>query len=122
MSGITPPAGAGLCRSTTRLFTRSTRRAPTSPTARARVPATWPRSSRAAGFEGIDEVTLTARVEHPTFEEWWGPFELGVGPTSEAFAELGPERVAQIRERCREALPPAPFTVEARAWAVCARA
>jgi SAM-dependent methyltransferase len=76
----------------------------------------------AAGFEGIDEVTLTARVEHPTFEEWWGPFELGVGPTSEAFAELGPERVAQVRERCREALPPAPFTVEARAWAVCARA
>jgi SAM-dependent methyltransferase len=76
----------------------------------------------AAGFEGIDEVTLTARVEHPTLEEWWGPFELGVGPTSEAFAELGPERVAQVRERCREALPPAPFTVEARAWAVCARA
>ena len=76
----------------------------------------------AAGFEGIDEVTLTARVEHPTFEEWWGPFELGVGPTSEAFAELGPERVAQVRERCRAELPPAPFTVEARAWAVCARA
>jgi hypothetical protein len=30
--------------------------------------------------------------------------------------------VAQVRERCRAELPPAPFTVEARAWAVCARA
>ena len=40
-----------------------------------------------------------------------GPEERGL------LAELGPERVAQLRELCREALPPAPFTVEARAWA-----
>ena len=74
-----------------------------------------------AGFEEIEEATLIARVEHPTFEEWWAPFELGVGPIADVFAELGPERVAQLRELCREALPPAPFTVEARAWAVSAR-
>ena len=77
---------------------------------------------RAAGFDEIEEATLVARVEHPTFEEWWAPFELGVGPISDVFAELGPERVAEIRELCREALPSAPFTVEARAWAVCASA
>jgi ubiquinone/menaquinone biosynthesis C-methylase UbiE len=76
---------------------------------------------RTAGFDEIEEAKLIARVEHPTFEEWWAPFELGVGPISEVFAELGPERVAQLRELCREALPPAPFTVEARAWAVSAR-
>jgi SAM-dependent methyltransferase len=76
----------------------------------------------AAGFEGIDEVTLTAHVEHPSFEEWWAPFELGVGPISDVFAELGPERVARVRELCRAALPSEPFTVDARAWAVCARA
>jgi len=72
----------------------------------------------AAGLDELEEVTLIARVEHPTFEEWWAPFELGVGPISAVFAELGPERVAQIRERCRELLPEPPFTVEARAWAV----
>jgi SAM-dependent methyltransferase len=77
---------------------------------------------REAGFDELQESTLIARVEHPTFEEWWAPFELGVGPIAEVFAELRPERVAQLRELCRKALPPAPFTVEARAWAVCARA
>jgi SAM-dependent methyltransferase len=76
---------------------------------------------RAAGFAGLEEVTLVARVEHPSFEEWWAPFELGVGPIAAVFEELGPERVAQVRERCREQLPAPPFTVEARAWAVCAR-
>jgi ubiquinone/menaquinone biosynthesis C-methylase UbiE len=76
----------------------------------------------AAGFDELEEETLTIRVEHQSFEEWWAPYELGVGPIGEAFAELGPERVAQLRELCREALPPAPFTIDARAWAVCARA
>jgi ubiquinone/menaquinone biosynthesis C-methylase UbiE len=74
-----------------------------------------------AGFGAIERATLTVRVEHPSFEEWWAPFELGVGPVSEVFAELGPDRVAELRDRCRDLLPLAPFTVEARAWAVCAR-
>ena len=76
---------------------------------------------REAGLVDIEETTLIARVEHPTFEEWWAPYELGVGPISEVFQELGPERVAKLRELCREMLPPAPFTVDARAWAVRAR-
>src|SRR5262249_10800200 len=75
----------------------------------------------AAGLRDVEEATLVARLEHPTFEEWWAPFELGVGPISEVFAALGPERVAEVRERCPEPLPRAPFTVEARAWAVHGR-
>jgi len=75
-----------------------------------------------AGIEDVEGATLVARVEHPTFEEWWAPFELGVGPIAEVFAELGPERVTEIRERCRALLPPAPFTVAARAWAAVGRA
>jgi ubiquinone/menaquinone biosynthesis C-methylase UbiE len=76
----------------------------------------------AAGFAEPDEATLTVRVEHVSFEEWWAPYELGVGTISGVLAELGPERVAQLRDRCRELLPEAPFTLEARAWAVCATA
>src|SRR5829696_1596201 len=34
----------------------------------------------AAGLREIDETHHTVRVEHPTFEEWWEPFTLGVGP------------------------------------------
>ena len=77
---------------------------------------------RAAGFAELDEVTLTVRVEHDTFEDWWAPYELGVGTISGVLEELGPERVAQLRDRCRELLPEPPFTLEARAWAVRASA
>jgi SAM-dependent methyltransferase len=77
---------------------------------------------RAAGFADLDEVTLTVRVEHPTFEDWWAPYELGVGPIAEVLEELGPEGVTQLRERCRALLPEPPFTLEARAWAVRAAA
>jgi ubiquinone/menaquinone biosynthesis C-methylase UbiE len=77
---------------------------------------------RAAGFDDPDEATLTVRVEHATFEDWWAPFELGVGVIAEVFEELGPERVAQLRERCRELQPEPPFTVDVRAWAVRAAA
>jgi SAM-dependent methyltransferase len=73
---------------------------------------------RAAGLDDPEEKILTVRVEHPTFEDWWAPFELGVGTIANVFEELGPERVAQLRERCRELLPEPPFTVDVRAWAV----
>jgi ubiquinone/menaquinone biosynthesis C-methylase UbiE len=77
---------------------------------------------RDAGFADLDEATFTVRVEHESFEEWWAPYELGVGTISGVLDELGPERVAQLRGRCRELLPEAPFTLEARAWAVRAAA
>jgi SAM-dependent methyltransferase len=73
---------------------------------------------RDAGLHDVEEQTLVARVDHPSFEEWWAPYELGVGPISQVFDELGPEKVAELRELCREALGPGPFTVEARCWAV----
>ena len=60
------------------------------------------------------------RVEHASFEEWWEPYTLGVGRAGDYVAGLDPERRAELRERCRAKLPPAPFAVDARAW--CARA
>ena len=35
-------------------------------------------------------------VEHPTFEEWWEPFTLGVGPAGVYVAGLDPERQARF--------------------------
>jgi hypothetical protein len=70
----------------------------------------------------MEEATLMVRVEHETFEDWWAPYELGVGTTAGVFAELGSERDTQLPELCRKALPAPPFTIDARAWAVCARA
>jgi len=54
---------------------------------------------------------------HPTFEEWWDPFTLGVGPAGDHLARLAPESQAELRERCRERLPAAPFVLTVRAWA-----
>jgi SAM-dependent methyltransferase len=70
-----------------------------------------------AGLDEIEESSLSVSVEHPSFEEWWEPYTFGVGPAGGYAAGLDSERQARLRELCREMLPPAPFTVTARAWA-----
>ena len=72
---------------------------------------------QAAGLQDVEETALAVRVEHPTFEDWWEPFTLGVGPAGGYAAGLDPERQARLRERCRELLPTAPFVLTSRAWA-----
>ena len=69
-----------------------------------------------AGLRETEETALSVSVEHPSFEEWWDPFTLGVGPAGSYVAGLDSERQAQLRERCRAALPDAPFVLTARAW------
>ena len=74
---------------------------------------------------GLDEVAETAvsvSVEHPTFEEWWEPFTLGVGPVGVYIAGLDPERQAALRDQCRAMLPAAPFVLTVRAWTAVGRA
>jgi len=69
-----------------------------------------------AGLREVEETALTARLEHPTFEEWWEPFTFGVGPAGAFVTGLDEDRRAELRERCREALPEPPFVIAARAW------
>ena len=71
----------------------------------------------AAGLRNVESTTLSAGVEHPSFEDWWEPFTLGVGPAGAYVLGLDPARRDELREHCRKAMPAAPFTVEARAWA-----
>jgi SAM-dependent methyltransferase len=75
----------------------------------------------AAGLEAIEQTVLAAAVEHESFEEWWEPFMLGVGPAGAYVGRLAPTDQERLRELCRERLPAAPFTVTARAWAVRGR-
>jgi SAM-dependent methyltransferase len=72
---------------------------------------------RVAGLQEVEESVLSIDVEHPSFDEWWEPFTLGVGPAGVYTAGLEAERQAELRERCRELLPAAPFVLTARAWA-----
>jgi SAM-dependent methyltransferase len=71
----------------------------------------------AAGLGAVIEATLTVRLEHPTFESWWEPFTLGVGPAGSYVASIDHERRAALRERCSEMVSGAPFAVVAKAWA-----
>jgi SAM-dependent methyltransferase len=72
---------------------------------------------QAAGLREIEESVLSVSVEHPTFEEWWEPFTLGVGPAGGYAAGLDATRQGRLRALCRERLPAAPFVLTARAWA-----
>jgi SAM-dependent methyltransferase len=70
-----------------------------------------------AGLHGIEAIVLDVSVEHPTFDEWWGSFALGVGPAGRYMATLDSDRKAKLRGLCRERIPVEPFVVTGRAWA-----
>jgi len=73
------------------------------------------------GLLDVEETALAISVNHATFDEWWEPFTLGVGPAGAAAAALGDAELATIRERCRELLDDGPFTLTAAAWAARGR-
>ena len=75
----------------------------------------------AAELQEIEQTLLAVRVEHPSFEEWWAPFTLGVGPAGAYVSGLAAGDRDRLRELCRTTLPSPPFTVTARAWAVRGR-
>ena len=72
-----------------------------------------------AGLEDVRGAEHQAVVEHPTFEDWWDPFTLGVGPAGSYLAGLDEERQAAVRERCRAEVGDGPFSLPAFVWAVC---
>ena len=70
-----------------------------------------------AGLREIEATALSNTVEHSSFEDWWEPYTLGVGPAGGYAAALDAEQQARLRELCREKLPEAPFELTFRAWA-----
>jgi SAM-dependent methyltransferase len=74
----------------------------------------------AAGLRDVEEGVLSVSVEHATFEDWWEPFTLGVGPAGDYVANLDAASREALRSRFEERLS-APFVLEARAWAARAR-
>jgi SAM-dependent methyltransferase len=76
---------------------------------------------RRAGLQDVQAGALTVRVRFPTFEDWWEPFTLGVGPAGRYVGGLPAERRDQLRAHCAELFPDPPFDVEAWAWAAHGR-
>jgi SAM-dependent methyltransferase len=56
---------------------------------------------RAAALHEVQESAIVVDVEHPSFEEWWEPFLLGVGPAGSYVARLDSGRRARLRDLCR---------------------
>ena len=74
---------------------------------------------REAGTTDVDEAVLSVTVEHHSFEDWWDPFELGVGPAGSYLSTLASTARRRLMEHCHQVLPTAPFAVTAVAWAAC---
>jgi SAM-dependent methyltransferase len=70
------------------------------------------------GLRDVERSELSSTVAYKTFEEWWQPYTLGVGPAGAHVQSLNDEQVAELRERCRRLLPEPPFALTAYAWAV----
>lgn len=71
----------------------------------------------AAGLSEVEEGALEVGVEFEQFEDWWAPFELGVGPAGAYVNKLDDARREELREHCRARFGAPPFTVTGRAWA-----
>lgn len=72
---------------------------------------------KASGLRDVEGTVLVARVEYPSFDDWWKPFSFGVGPAGAAYLALRPDQRARLRERCEALCPPVPFELSSFAWA-----
>jgi SAM-dependent methyltransferase len=71
---------------------------------------------RAAGLTDVDERPVGITVPIVSFDDWWQPYTLGVGPAGAYVATLDEAQREALRRRCAELLPE-PITVVATAWA-----
>jgi len=74
-----------------------------------------------AGLAQARESRLVVRVRHPTFDDWWERFNLGVGPGGDYLASRSPDQRDELRERCRQIVGAPPIDVTAAVWAVTGR-
>lgn len=70
-----------------------------------------------AGLSSVQETTFEASVQFASFEEWWEPFTLGVGPAGAYAQTLDEPSRDRLRARCRQLFPPPPFMLNTSAWA-----
>jgi len=72
-----------------------------------------------AGLQNVRSSSLTVTRRFESFDDWWRPYTLGVGPAGQYVATLSKADRNALRARCARLLPVAPFETTAKAW--CAR-
>lgn len=77
----------------------------------------------AAGLRDIESTVLTVRASFASFDEWWEPFTLGVGPAGDYVRGLDARQRDELRGRCASLLPQqGPIDIVASAWTALGRA
>lgn len=74
-----------------------------------------------AGLTQVEDDALRVTLTFDTFEEWWHPFTLGVGPAGAYVVGLDEAGRARLRERASQLMPAPPFELTSTAWCVRAR-
>ena len=78
--------------------------------------ALWER----AGLHDVATGEIVVAAEYADFDDYWTPFESGIGPSGAYVAALSSARRDTFRTACFRRLgsPPGPFRLDARAWFV----
>jgi SAM-dependent methyltransferase len=78
---------------------------------------------REAGLIGVEQTSLSVRVEFPSFDDYWYPFTTGEGPPGQFVAGLSPDFRARLKEHIRRTylfgLPDGPRSFTNVVWACC---
>jgi SAM-dependent methyltransferase len=75
---------------------------------------------RRAGLESVEEQEQSVTIGFASFDDWWEPFKLGVGPAGAYVARLGDDERDAVRDRCRERLGDGAFELTSAAWTATA--
>ena len=74
-----------------------------------------------AGLSDLPSGSITVTVGFDSFDEWWAPYEMGVGPAGSYVARLDERGRESLKQACLRYLPQPPFEIDATAWTVRAR-
>jgi SAM-dependent methyltransferase len=70
-----------------------------------------------AGLSDVRSDRLDVTLGFTSFDDWWEPFTMGVGPAGDHVASLDSDARAALVAECRARLPEPPFELIASAWA-----
>jgi SAM-dependent methyltransferase len=74
-----------------------------------------------AGLQDMREEVAAVEVRFSSFDEWWEPFTLGVGPVGDYLGSLTTAGLAALRCACADRLPSGSFMRRASAWVAIGR-
>ncbi len=75
-----------------------------------------------AGLTAVTESLISVTVTMASFDAWWAPFQLGVGPAGDHVASLDDTGRTTLRDHCHALVGDGPFDIVASAWAIRATA